>query len=234
MKTAFILLLSTLSIMAGAQSNFMSLSFGGILPLGNFASSSDLQKDGFALNGFAGDYSGAWFLKKHLGIGGNIRYASNPVNEKTIADLLKNVIPDIFPDTLTPAIGIGYWRQVAITTGPEVTFGKGRINFDMYALVGINFVMPPDMLIHVTWNESSYSEKLTVRSVSYAVDLGAALRYHLSEKTSLRLYFGYFQSKAKGTMEHTIQIGEEQNTQNEKYNCPIRTLNAGIGLTCHL
>jgi hypothetical protein len=234
MKIRFLILLILIPLIGCAQNDYMSLSFGGIFPVGSFASYGDLQKDGFSLHGFAGEYSGAWFIKKHLGLGGNIRYASNSINESIMSNLLIREIPSLFPDTLTPAVGITYWRQVAITAGPEITFGNQLFNFNLYALGGINFVMPPEMTVNIESNHISFSSKLNSKTISYALNLGIAFRLHLREKTSLHLYFSYFQSAARGTIEQVQKIDQDVTPVHIPYKCPVQTLNAGIGIAYRL
>jgi hypothetical protein len=234
MKKVFIIFLTLLTSLAMGQNNFMSLGFGSLIPQGNYAASSDLTRNGFAYNGFTGDYSGAWFKKTPLGLGGNIRFSSNSINEQTAADLLRADIPDIIPDTSTPEIIVGYWKQVSMTVGPVITLSSDHFNFDMYTLGGINFTMPPQMQINVGSNNTKYSETLNPKTVHYALELGIALRIHLSEKTSFRLFADYFQSVAKGTIDSITTQEQEELFENKKYNCPIHSLNAGIGLAYRL
>jgi hypothetical protein len=234
MKLRFLILFTLIPLIVTAQNNYMSLCFGGIKPLGSFTASDNLQKDGFSLNGFAGEYSGGWLLRNHLGLGANIRYASNPIDEDRLSELLLNEIPSFFADTLSPAIGITYWRQVSITTGPYITFGRGLFNFDLFVLGGINFVMPPKMNTNIESGTNSFSSKLESRTLSYALDMGMAFRLHLNDKTSLRLYCCYFQSHARGTTKQMLQIDREISTANIQYKCPIQTLNTGIGIAYRL
>jgi hypothetical protein len=234
MKTNILFFFILLPLLVEGQNNYMSLSFGGIIPISNFGSTANLSENGFALNGFSGDYSGAFFLNKYFGIGGNIKYASNSIDEPLVAVFLQNEAPIVSQDSTANSFRMGIWKQIAMTIGPEITFTTARLCFDLFALSGINFVMPPEMAINIETSNESYSRKLETPTVSYGFDLGIALRYHLSEKTSIRLHGSYFQSSIKGEITKILQEDNNETVTTDNYSCPIQTLNFGIGVVYRL
>jgi len=226
------LLLLPLSLLS--QSNFMAISFGGNLPLKNFASYNDLTQHGFALNGFTGDYSGGFFLKKNLGIGGNIRYASNTLDEDALIDLLSEEFPIDFPLDGDPSYFSGFWKYISVLAGPEYTIQRERANIDLYMLTGINFVLPPEMSIYANNLDDYYNRSLEVRTVNLGFEAGCALRYHINTYTSIRIHMSWFISTCNGNIIKDKQVLGNKTSEKIDYSCPINTLNAGIGVAYRL
>lgn len=217
-----------------AQYNYMALSFGVSMPNGEFAGNSDLAKHGFAKQGFSGEYTGAYFLTDYFGIGENIKFSSNDVDRNALADLLTERIPDSIAD-LNPTLSIGVWRQIALMAGPHLSLPlASELYVDAYALGGFNFVLPPDMELTASVDGEGFYRTLSVQSLSFALDLGLALRYNFNEMYGLRIYSSYFLSKAKGEVIEELQDRTGLNTETSDFTTPIRSLHAGIGLVYRL
>ncbi|MBN2522511.1 MAG: hypothetical protein JXB24_04520 [Bacteroidales bacterium] len=231
MKSTWIFLFLMISFVLSAQENYMSLCFVGNLPLGNFSSTNNLTSDGFALNGFGGEYSGTYFITSNVGFGGNIRFTSNTIDDNAARTLLREEIPDDLP-LENALLGIGIWKQVYLVIGPYFSLPLPNLNFDAFALIGINVIMPPEMKITAFFDEVSYSRNFSVQSVSYAVDLGIALRYHLNENYSLRMFSSYFQSNSKGTVREEFDLDGDGNSDIEErdQSLTIQSVNLGIGI----
>src|ERR1035441_748030 len=96
MKTVLVTILSAIcifcvSLAAYAQnntrpSNFIEISGGMAMPMGNFASSDfDKNSSGFAQNGSHFAVSGAWYLTPNFGVGGMFSTSSFGVDQTSIA-----------------------------------------------------------------------------------------------------------------------------------------------------
>lgn len=207
----------------------MSLSFGAGFPLSDFGSSEDLSKDGFAEQGFTGEYTGLYLLTDYFGIGGNIKFSSNGLSSK-LRSRLEDEIPDDLPDSLAITTSIGTWKQIALMVGPHLTLPLSKINFDAYAMAGINFVMPPEMEISAVIDDEWYLRNWKGNTVSYAVDFGIAMRYHLNEDYSLRLFSSYFMSKSSGKIRKEINQGANVEPTESDFSGKIRSFHVGIGI----
>lgn len=235
MKKNLFLLLLFLPFLSFGQDNYMSLSFGTAIPLDDFGSSEDLSKDGFAEQGFSGEYTGLYLLTEYFGIGGNIKFSSNGLNTRKLRNQLESEIPEDLPvDSLAITTNFGSWKQVALMVGPHFTLPVSRINIDAYAMAGLNFVMPPEMEISAVIDDEWYLRNFTGNAVSYALDFGIAFRYHLSDDYSLRLYSSYFMSKMKGKGREEFKQGIEPETTETDFSGNIRSFHAGIGLVYRL
>jgi len=213
----------------------MSLCFLVNQPMGNFSSTNALQKDGFALTGFGGEYSGAYFFKKHIGVGGNIKYTSNTMKDQPVRKLLRDEIPSVIPIE-NARFEIGLWKQVSLVAGPYFSIPFQNLYLDAFTLIGINFIMPPEMNISAVTDEASYNRSLSVQSVSYALNLGLALRYHLNYKYSLRIFSDYFHSKSKSEIREELDLDGDGtfDTIETARSVPIHSANFGVGLVYRL
>jgi hypothetical protein len=216
------------------QDNYMSLSFGAAFPQSDFGSTENLSKDGFAEQGFTGEYTGLYLLTDYFGIGGNIKFSSNGLSNK-LRSRLEDEIPDDLPlDSITITTNFGSWKQVALVVGPHFTLPLSRMNIDAYAMAGVNFVMPPEMEISAIIDDEWYLRSFSSNTVSYALDFGIALRYHLNEDYSLRLFSSYFMSKSKGKIREEInQAGNLEPTESD-FSSNIRSFHVGIGIVYRL
>lgn len=234
MKNYFFIIVLLIPFRLMSQNNFMAISFGGNFPLQDFAQYSNLTNNGFATNGFNGDYSGGFFNKKNIGIGGNIRYASNSIDDNIIYELLLDELLESFELENNPIYYSGFWKYVSLMVGPEYTFPGERTNLDLYTLTGINFVLPPEMSIYAETPDDYYYRSLNVRDANLGFEAGCAFRYHINEYTSVRIHTSWFISTCKG------DITKEQGPEDERileitgYSCYISTLNAGIGIAYRL
>ena len=235
MKKIIPYLFIILPLRSFGQDNYMSLSFGVGIPLGDFGRSDNLSKDGFAEQGFTGEYTGLYLLTDYFGLGGDIKYSSNGINVVRLRDRLEDEIPEDFPpDSFAITTNFGSWKQVALMVGPHFTIPVSMINIDAYALAGINFVMPPEMEITAVTGDEEYLRTFSTNTVSYALDLGIAMRIHLNEEYSLRLYSSYFLSKSKGKIRKEISQGDITEPSESDYSGNIRSFHAGIGIVYRL
>ena len=151
--------------------------------------------------------------------------------EKVVVIQMREEIPDNLP-LENALLGTGIWKQVYLVIGPYFSLPLPNLNFDAFALIGINVIMPPEMKITAFFDEISYSRNFSVQSVSYAVDLGIALRYHLNENYSLRMFSSYFQSNSKGTVREEFDLDGDGNSDIEErdQSLTIQSVNLGIGI----
>jgi hypothetical protein len=217
-----------------AQHNFMSIGFGGSWPLNDFSEHTDLYRNGFALTGFEGDYSGAFFNISKFGIAGNVRYISNALYEAPALELLAGEFPDDFPASEPPVYNMGFWKFVNVLAGPAYTLPFYNFNIDFYALAGIIFNLAPEMGIYAESPAGFYHRKMDVRTVNFGFQGGLAFRYHITARTSFRIYADYLISQAKGEVTTTTNILNNNTSSTTAFSCPVAIFNAGIGIAYRL
>jgi len=235
MKKLFVIIFAVISLLSFGQENYMSLCFVANAPLGNFSSNKNLLTDGFAKTGFGGEYSGAYFLTEYIGLGGNIKYISNTIDENSVRQLLYDELPEDFP-VENVQFGIGLWKQVSLVAGPYFSLPLPNISLDAFTLIGINFIMPPGMQITATIDDEYYEKSLSVQTINYAFDLGVALRYHVNERYSFRLFSSYYQSNSKGKVKEEIDDNGDGNREviETDQSVKMQSVNFGIGIVYRL
>lgn len=235
MKKLPVILLIGISLLSFGQENYMSLCFVGNIPVGHFSSNKNLLTDGFAKTGFGGEYSGTYFLTEHIGVGGNIKYLSNTIDDNSARQLLIDELPDDFPAD-SAQLGIGLWKQVSIVAGPYFSVPMANISIDAFALFGINLIMPPEMRISATIDGDFYERSITVQTISYAFDIGIACRYHVNERYSLRLFSSYYLSNSKGKVKQEIDDNGDgiREVFETDQSIKLQSVNFGIGIVYRL
>jgi hypothetical protein len=233
MKTFSTLAIFFITLTTNAQNNFMALSFGAGIPKGEYASSQSVFNSGFAHNGFVAEYSGAYFLKKYIGLGGVFRFNANLTdNEKISSDLDKYKYVDA-PENTQISYNFSQWNLVSLAAGPIFSYPMGNLTIDAYIFAGLNVINQPKMeLIGDMGNNNFYSVSLQIKNASVVLDGGINIRYRLNEYTGIKLFTGYQYSMANG--EIIQQIGISQGNSLGSYHCNIQLIYAGLGLVYYL
>lgn len=219
-----------LSCLIKAQDNYMALSFGGGIPMGDFAKSTDIYSHGYANTGFMADYSGAYYPIDYIGIAGSARFTSNLLKQDEVRRDLFALLPDGTPDDPNARLDIGKWDVISFTFGPQFTYPTSFVDIDIYALVGLNIVNSPKMELQVQDSGGDLVEtSLTSQSARFGWDAGINLRFKLSESSGIRVFVGYQHSSVKGELRGSGIEGTPEN-----YIPKIDLINSGIGLVYRL
>lgn len=226
MKEILLIIFTFLSLTGFGQENYMSLTFGTASPLGDFKEASDITSDGFALQGFIGEYTGAYYYKNYIGLKGEIKFTSNLLNQSKAREKLDELLPEL-PDSIEADYTLSHWTQVGFFIGPQFTLPVGKLRIDAWILGGLNFIMAPEMEIRGTIDDEFIYYKLSDTKISFGFDTGLGLRYVFNESYGINLYTSYFQSKSKGeALKQVIDSGEEIQDFTRK----IHSFNVGIGI----
>lgn len=233
MKKFFLFPVLFFPMLLEAQSNFMSLTIGKTSTLGEYGSVETLT-DGFASSGIVADYTGAFFLKKYVGFGGDIKYSSNETNEGKIRNLLMKELPAEVPQSADIVYSTGFWKNVSLLAGPFLTLVAGNFNIDLYGFGGIGFVMPPSFDIIATTTDVYYSRTTSSNQVSLAFDGGAGFRYNLDEKYALRFHSDYYASSANMRIDTKLTTKTKDESGTLRYKTGIEYLSLQVGLVYRL
>lgn len=221
------------SLVMSAQNNFMSLTLGRSSTLGEYGAEDNLT-DGFASSGIVADYSGAYFIKKYIGLGGGIKYSSNETNEGKIKKLLDAEIPSDIPSNANIIYNTGFWENVAVFAGPFFTLPVGNFNIDLYGFGGIGFVMPPPFDIIASTSDSQYSRKTSSNQVSLALNAGLGFRYNINEKYAVRVHSDLYASNASMKVDTQLTTKNKNQSGSTEYKARIEYMSYEIGLVYRL
>jgi hypothetical protein len=211
----------------------MTLSFGVGIPKGDYASSESIYNSGFANNGLVAEYSGAYFIKKNIGISGSLKFTSNLTREDIITSELDKLQYADAPVNTQITYNISQWNLVSVKTGPILTYPLGNLSIDAFFLAGIDVINQPDMeMISDMGSNVYYTVSLQTNNASLGFDTGLNFRYRLNEFTGIRLFATYQQTSANGDVIQYLNsaIGNSLGS----YQCKIQLINAGFGLVYYL
>jgi hypothetical protein len=210
---------------------YMSLSFGAGIPKGNLASDNDIFKSGYASGGFMAEYSGAYFFRKHIGIGGSFQFISNYTDQQKIQDNLESIVPESVQVNVPYVADIGKWDIVSLTLGPQATMQAGVFHFDLYVKTGIYVVSPPLMKLTAIINSNdAYYCSLDSKLGQPGLSSGINIRIDLNEYTGIKLSGEYEFSRARGTIQERYETQSGTEKWNYDYSANIHLINLGIGL----
>lgn len=229
MKIKIVILFALICGSLKSQDNYMSLSFGGAVPLGDFSLSNDLQTDGYAETGFLAEYTGVFYRNEFLGLVGSLSIATVGVNtERVLSDLddLRPVVTDPDVDSLYQ---VGKWDVFSLKLGPQFTCPVGILSFDVYCLAGLYMVNTPGLSISgVKEEEVFYDLSWTDQKLTLGFEAGINVRISLSDVYGIKLFAGY---------QHTALNGEINSTTSDEtssYTPKIDLFTTGIGLIYRL
>jgi hypothetical protein len=233
MKALSTLAVLLFSLTLYAQNNFMSLGAGVNIPMGDYALSKSISNGGFAKTGINAEYSGTYFIKKNLGIGGILKFNSNLTDSLKVANALAKFKDSDVPANTEYTCTNTQWNLVLVAIGPMLTYPFGNFNIDAYFFAGLNVIQHPEMqLTGDMKNDNYYLVYLQTHYAAFGYDAGINLRCRLNDKTGIKIYASYQGTQAKGEL--LKQIGHNDAVSIQNYQCNIHIINAGIGLIYYL
>ena len=215
----------SLPVFAQEKNSFFSINGGTAIPTGNFKAQK-ITKGSFALPGIYMGAEGAWFIKKHFGIGGEIGLEYNNIDASALATAKVNADPFLMALSIHAeafqffhgAIGVyTHWkliRHFSVTAKilGGIIWGKTPYELDKPTYFGAG----PD-----------YYEITSSKDHQYFVEPGVGLQYRFNRSVGLslgaeyitrRLYFGFYHSDG------TTKIEDKQ----------IAIINTSLGLVIYL
>ncbi len=221
--------------------SFMGLSFGYVMPQGDFASNDfSLEGAGYGTGGFLFSFDGAWFPDDYLGIGGTVTFINANVDKvkykQDVVDRFHENYPDLIdPDSTEIKFDLGVWRLVNIMVGPHGTFHTGRFNFDVRALVGFSFVFAPGSQLQIFHNEEQLfsTKRIKKASPNLGYTVGGGIRYALQNSYVIRLTAEYTGTNATFETTDEVLIDEEIQVITSKTDFPINNFYIGLGIAYH-
>lgn len=231
------LLLGVATMPLLAQQNFASISFGAVLPLGDYATTDDLATSGYAKTGGAIKFDAAYFPVSYFGIGGSFSFGSNyAVRDSLLADLTSYIadnassIIDI-PDYAEIIYGSGFWNYINLFIGPHFSIrASQRLYFDFRGLAGFSILRMPDQELRINFDQTEIYSRASRNKLAFGFTAGGGLRYELNSNLALKLSADFFQSRAKFDYTFDLVQGVAEDVPPLSTNFLVRTLELTAGL----
>ncbi len=238
-KATWILLLLTglANLPLLAQQNFASISFGAVLPLGDYASTGDLASNGYARTGGAIKFDAAYFPVSYFGIGGSFGFGSNyAVRDSFLTDLSNYIVDNAssiidIPDYADVTYGSGFWNYINLFVGPHFSIrASQRLYFDFRGLVGATILRMPDQELRINFDQTEIFSTASRSRLAFGFTAGGGFRYELNSNIALKLAADFFQSRAK--FEYTFDLFKDvaEEVPPISTNFPVRTVEITAGL----
>lgn len=239
MKKIFVIVITLFFVSSlFAQESYIGINLGSSLPQGDFADTTAIFSNGFALSGFSIQFDGVYYSMRVLGFGGLLGFGSLYTDYDLSLNKLKKYImnhPDlngiVIPDDTETDYTSGFWNYVNLMAGPELSAPIGRFQIGIRAMGGFSMLFSPKQ-------EFSYVNSFDrVDVVSGNADLslaylyGGSLMFKLSRGSSIRLAAEYFRSNVDYDVEIDIEsiMGQLNEVREERIS--IETIQLSVGLS---
>ena len=225
------------------QNGFMSLSMGASIPVGDFADTVDLYKNGFAGTNFVLNFDGAYFFTTYLGIGGTFSFGSNYGGGENLQNRITEEIPKQisiwktkFPGLSIPFdtvynFNIGQWNYVNLMVGPQISILLNNIGLDFKVLGGLSFITSPGREVTLQLTNGEFSSYQENRQLNFGYILGSGFRFGVGRSTAIRLSADYFYSKSSFEIKNAYQTnGTHDDLPSDEYKLAINSIHVALGI----
>lgn len=175
------------------KKGFLSLSAGGSMPVGRFASCSPIdEKAGLAGDGMAVSVSAGYRFVGPIGLMIRGEQHRNAVQTHALIDALYRSESDVW------TAQADQWSITTVMGGPYISLPFGRVSLDARLLAGRATAVLPGTSMAGNFGNVDVAVKTTgSQSTATALGGGLSLRYRLGRSLSLHLNTDYTRSQLK-------------------------------------
>ena len=237
-KIIFLLSLSLFATLSFAQDHYVSLSMGSSVPLGTYSEDSGSNTNGYALPSFTLSFDGNYYFAPYLGIAVTANYGMNGVAEEELETDLKLHLRDLYfppgyefpPDTEVNFI-TSQWTYVNLLVGPVFSIPVASFNFQIRALAGMSFTMPPTRDLSVKFENTNLNHHAEGQSLKFGYLLGAGILYQPNSNYGLRLGTDYFSTNSVIEIDYLYDDGSGgEEIITEKVEMPVTAMHITLGI----
>ena len=208
--------------------SFIGITGGYAHAMGNFTKSDYAdEKSGFANSaGMNLGLEGAYFLTKHIGIGGMFSYTNFYTKGKqAMADGYKEDF-DVDSTTVTDK---GSYSNLNFLIGPYFSFPVKKFTFDLRILGGLTSAKTPEFKVELEDQANATFYQRSSKANAFGFQAGAGVRYSIIKNLCIKLNVDYFYSKPD------FKITNENRANNagrliEEYKQPIAGMYLNFGI----
>jgi opacity protein-like surface antigen len=207
------------------RKGLIGISLGPSIPLSEYADNDGDNEDaGFALTGLHLNFNFSYKFNENLGVAALWTGNAHPVDVDEMVDLFWSIDPSLNWEVESEA-----WSSGALMGGLLVSFPSDQVDFDIKALIGYSTSTIPNIDVTASDGFSIATIKQNEAStLAFAVNLGAGLRYNVSEKIALTLNLDYFSTKPEFEVSTTSNFGASSNDDIEQQ-MNMMNISFGIG-----
>lgn len=201
MKTTFVGFFLLCTLIGFAQKSHIALNMGPSFPIKNFAGINDYSTNGYALPGFNLSFDANYIPTWYFGIGGNLSFNSNGLNQDSMLTGFINkamVIDEMpyIPEGIEPELTLGQWVSVNLMVGPTFSYPAGMVQFKVNTFIGFSSVIPPSQLLTLYYEDSQLTAYSAKQSPNFCYSFGTDIIFDFDRNYSLKIGAEYFHTKA--------------------------------------
>jgi len=237
MKKYITLLLFSLFVsLSFSQDHYVSLSMGSSVPLGTYSDDSGSNTTGYALPSFTLSFDGNYFFIPYLGISATANYGMNGVAEEELYDDLILHLHDLYPGlSIPPDAEVSFiatqWTYVNLLVGPVLSIPVASFNFQLRALAGMSFTMPPKRDLFITYTNTQLSHHAEGQSLKFGYLLGAGIMYQPNSNYGLRIGADYFSTNSVVEIDYLYDDGSGVGEIiTEEVELPVTAMHITLGI----
>ncbi len=170
----------------------------------------------------------------YLGITASANYGMNGVSEEELKTHMIKHLQELYDITLPPGAEVSFtttqWTYVNLFVGPVLSIPLGSFNFDIRALGGMSFTMPPKRDLFVTYPGVQLSHKAEGQSLKFGYLLGAGILYQPSGNYGLRFGADYFSTNSVVDINYIYDDGSGLEKRIEEVEMPVSALHLTLGI----
>lgn len=208
------------------------------VPLGDFKS-ADYNKAnaGYAKTGYGADLGYSYRIWKGLGLGLNLSYGKNSIDEKKLADQIKEItINQTSFTTIYSSSTPAYWETYSISGGLNYQFwfgSKKNIGIEPTVFIGESFVYTPNVVYNVRIDNLTFETRNSRKGCwAFLHREGLNLNYLIGSRTIAHINASYFSVSGNGNdMEHEVVGNKTYSRTLIDYNFNISSIYLGLGIT---
>jgi hypothetical protein len=206
------------------RKGLIGISLGPSIPLGDYADNDGDNEDaGFAMTGLHLNLNFNYKFNENLGFAALWTGNAHPIDVDEMVDLFWSIDPSLNWEVETEA-----WSSGSLMGGLLVSFPYDKVDFDIKGLIGYSSSTIPN--IDVTASDGSTAVNIKQNeavAMAFAVNLGAGLRYNVSDKIALTINMDYFSTKPEFEVATTSNFGY---SSNDDFKQTINMLNISFGI----
>ncbi|NOY36241.1 MAG: hypothetical protein GXO83_01540 [Chlorobi bacterium] len=218
-----------------AQDSYMSFSLGGSFPYGEFAERGDPGTDGFAGSSFTLAFDGNYFFGM-LGIAGTLNFGMSYLDAEALKAARIVHLNEIYTQPVIPRdAAVDYittqWSYVHLMVGPVFSVPLSVISFEVKAMGGVSFVMPPQQYLTITAGNDTWKSSASGQSIRLGYLTGAAVLIHPNPGYGIRLGVDYISTSGHYAMHYNLDQGFIANNEvAENEDIRIQVFHTTVGI----
>lgn len=208
------------------------------LPSDDFKSTDPTNADaGYAMNGYGAELGYSYRIFKGLGLILNLGYSKNSIDEKKLADQIKEITIEQtgFTNIYSSAVP-AFWEMFTVSGGLSYQFwfgSKKKIGVEPVLLFGESHIYTPDIAYNVRIDDLTFETRNRRKgSWVFMHEEGLNINYLLGSRTIIHLNARNYNASGSGKdMEHIV-LGNKTYTRTlTEYNININSMLIGIGIS---